>query len=378
MGAQSALSALLSDIEAGADLADRVGSVDKEILRRLHEAGLRFLTSSAADGATTMTDLALGELCARLGRSCTAVRALVTVQGMVTTAIERWGTSELRERWVPALTTGSTLGAFCLTEAGAGSDAASVETSLRSTGSGFVLNGRKLWVSFGASAELLLVVARSSEGPVAVLVDANADGVRREPVAQELLGMRGAAVAHLVFSDVHLDRAALLGPQTGGLMHVANTALDYGRYTVAWGCVGLAERCVEEASRHALGRKQFGLVIAEHQLVRRLLTRMLVHVRAARAACRVAADARSTRAPNYPLESIMAKYVASRAAVTCASAAIDVCGAVGCTRLLPLERFFRDAKVMQIIEGTDQISELAIAEIPLQDTLTLFPSDDVG
>jgi glutaryl-CoA dehydrogenase (non-decarboxylating) len=156
----------------------------------------------------------------------------------------------------------------------------------------------------------------------------------------------------------------LVGRVGFGFSHVANTALDHGRYSVAWGAVGIAQACLDACSEYTASRRQFGKPIAEHQLVQRKLTRMIVDTRAARLLCFLAGYRRSIGDPDAASETLIAKYFASRAATRAASDAVQLHGANGLSQDYPVERYLRDAKVTEIIEGSTQIQEIAIARCP--------------
>jgi alkylation response protein AidB-like acyl-CoA dehydrogenase len=154
----------------------------------------------------------------------------------------------------------------------------------------------------------------------------------------------------------------LVGRAGFGLSHVAASALDYGRYSVAWGCVGLLRACLEASVRHAHERRQFGSLLKDHQLIRRMLTDMMTDARAARLLCLRAGNLKDAGDPSASVETLVAKYFAARAAMRAAGDAVQIHGAVGCSAESPVSRYFRDAKVMEIIEGSNEIQQLTIAD----------------
>ncbi|WP_244900415.1 acyl-CoA dehydrogenase family protein, partial [Streptomyces nanshensis] len=210
-------------------------------------------------------------------------RGLATVQGMVAAALRRWGTAEQRALWLPRLADGSLTAGFAATEDGAGSELSAVATTIEDAGDGthVTVTGRKKWITFGQIADVLLVLGRYDGKPAAVLVETDRDGVEREPVGGQL-GMRAAQIAHIRLDAVRVPRGALVAPAGAGLSHVAAVALDHGRFTVAWGCVGMAEACVADATAHAAARSQAGVALAAHQSVRALLARTAVETAGAR------------------------------------------------------------------------------------------------
>ncbi|WP_431900386.1 acyl-CoA dehydrogenase family protein [Nonomuraea sp. bgisy101] len=340
---------------------DRHGRLPRDVRQALGRTGLLGADIPARYGGLGGDQADLGELCAQIGGACSALRGLVTVQAMVAAALSRWGTDAQRTRWLPGLATGRTIAGFAATEPGAGTDLAAVRTQIREDGDWIHVTGTKRWVTFGRTADVFLVLGASAGGPTTVLVDGRLPGVRREPVEGQL-GMRAAEIAHLSFDDVRVPRDNLVAPVGLGLSHVVATALDHGRFTVAWGCVGMAESCLDAAAAHAVRRTQAGIALAEHQLVRAELARAAVESAAARELCARATRLRTQRAPEAVAATIMAKYAAARAAGSVSRAAVRLLGAAGCDPDSAVGRFSRDAQVMEIIEGSAHVAELHIAD----------------
>ncbi|MFF3005515.1 acyl-CoA dehydrogenase family protein [Kitasatospora sp. NPDC057940] len=360
-----------SAVEAAAELAaavrddaarwDEQGALPDEAVRAVAAAGLLGLDLPARHGGAGATPAQLGEAVAHLGGVCGALRALLTVQGMTAAALLRWGGQEQRARWLPALASGECLAGFAATEREAGSALAEVGTRIEDDGERLVVTGAKRWVTFGQSADVFLVLGRTDAGPTAVLVEADRPGIVREPVSGQL-GLRAARIAHLTFDRVRVPRENLVAPPGLGLTHTAAVALDHGRFTVAWGCVGMAEACLSDAAEHAAGRVQGGVPLAGHQLVRSLLARSAVDTAAARALAERAAEARAGSPLGAATETVVAKYAAAGAAKAVADRAVQILGSAGCEPGVRAGRFYRDAKVMEIIEGSPQVAELHIAD----------------
>jgi alkylation response protein AidB-like acyl-CoA dehydrogenase len=349
---------------------DQDGGLPDSVRKEFAASGLLAADLPERYGGAGLHPLALGEITARIGGECSALRGLLTVQGMVAAALLRWGTEAQRADWLPRLAGGELTAGFAATEQGAGSALGSVETRIEASGrpdrqesdhQELVVSGHKKWVTFGAVADVFLVLGMYEGRPAAVLVDADRAGVEREPVNGQL-GMRAAQIAHLSFDGVRVPRRQLVAPPGLGLSHVAGTALDHGRFTVAWGCVGMAEACVEDAATHAAFRRQGDIPLGDHQLVRSLLARSAVDAAGARELARKAAQARASGPGHGVPETLMAKYAAASAAATCSRDAVQVLGSAGCAPGNRAGRHFRDAKVMEIIEGAQQVSELHIAE----------------
>ncbi len=340
---------------------DRQGAVSDEVVKALAERGWLAPVVPAEFGGSGFDDVGYGLLCEEIGRACSSTRSLLTVQNMVATAVGRWGTAEQKARWLPRLATGDAIAGFCLTEPETGSDAKSVRATLDVSGDIAVLNGRKLWVTFGQRADVFLVIATAGGAPTAILVERNTPGLRVTPVDGQL-GLRAALLAEVEFRDCHVPTAAIVAKPGFGFSHVASAALDHGRYSVAWGCVGIGQACLEASAAYASRRQQFGVALREHQLIRRMVSDMVTNVRAARLLCLAAGAARDGKQPGALVDTMVAKYLASTMLAQVTSDAVQIHGAIGCSPGHPVERHFRDAKVMQIIEGSDQMQQLAICE----------------
>jgi len=344
---------------------DERGEVPATLPAVLAEAGLLAQAVPSAYGGEEADPLVYGFLHAEIGAACASTRALITVHDMVAAAIARWGEDDQKRRWLPELASGRGLGAFALTEPEAGSDARSIRASARADGDGFVLAGRKRWITAGGLAKLFLVFARLEGKATAFLVPAGAPGLTVRAMAPPL-GMRASQPVELEFAECRVHAGAQLGRAGTGLSHVAATALHLGRYAVAWGCTGIQRACLNEAVRHARSRVQFDVPLREHQLVQEMIAEMAVELRAAEALCREAARLRRERDPEAILAVAVAKLYASRAAQRAATQAIQILGAQGCAPSSAVQRHFRDAKVMEIIEGSTQIQQLLVANDALQ------------
>jgi alkylation response protein AidB-like acyl-CoA dehydrogenase len=349
---------------------DREAAVPRELVDRLRERGYLGSNVPAEYGGLGRDNVTYGLLTEEIGRACSSVRSLLTVHDMVAHAIRRWGSPGQRERYLPAMARGEILGALALSEPNAGSDAKSVETTAREDGDAWVLDGRKKWTTFGQIAGLFLVLAKvegSPEArPTAFLVEREMPGVTVRPLPG-ITGTRASMLAEIFLEGCRVPRESLIGRPGFGLSAVISAALDHGRYSVAWGAVGLGQACLDASRAYAAGRHQFGVPIAEHQLVRRMLTDMIAGVRAARLLCLRAGWLRDTGDPGASGEIWVAKYYASTMAARAAVDAVQIHGANGCSEDFPVERYLRDSRVLEIIEGSTQIQQITIPLFELQE-----------
>lgn len=344
---------------------DRDQAINVEVIRTLASAGFLAAPIAARRCGGEMDMLAYGLLTEELGRSCQSIRNFVAVTDMVAESLSRWGTDEQKSRWLPEISSGRTVAAFGLTEPEVGSDAADVRTTATLDRDQFVVRGTKKWISFAQLADLFLVFAQYGGGPTAFLVERDTPGLSVEPI-EGLLGLRGSMLGEVQLDDCRISERNLLGRPGAGLVFVASSALDLGRYSTAWGCVGLAQACLEESVAYANRRSQYGTLIRNHQLVQRMLADMVTDVEAARLLCRRAGLSKINRDINAVYNTLMAKYRASTVANQAAGDAVQIHGAHGIGPHSAVGRHYRDARVMEIIEGTTQIQQMILGQFSAQ------------
>jgi alkylation response protein AidB-like acyl-CoA dehydrogenase len=291
-----------------------------------------------------------------LGRGSPALTGVLTVQAMVSMALLKWGTKEQKETWLPPLAKGERIGAFALTEPGAGSDIQSLATGFIPEGDHFILNGHKKWISCAQIADLFLVFGKLDQRPAACLVPRDTPGLRVEPI-RDMMGFRAAGLAEIHFNDVEVPSANLVGKPGFALSHVASVGLHYGRISTAWSGLGLLRGCFEESIAYAATRKIGNNTVGDIGMIRSLIARMGTDLAAGSLLCHSACRAEDDHLPEVFEKTLMAKYFTSRAAVRAASDAIQIRGASGCHGSSAVSRYYRDAKIMEIIEGTTQIHE---------------------
>ncbi len=342
---------------------DRAEAVDRGVVAKLGEVGFLGLTIPEEYGGSGGDHLAYCLVTEELGRADSSVRGIVSVSlGLVAKTIAAWGSEEHKRRWLPRLCSGEAVGCFGLTEPGTGSDAANLTTRAVRDGGDYVVDGAKMFITNGTWADVVLLFARTGPEPghrgiSAFLVPTDTPGLDRRTVHGKL-GLRGQATAELVFDGVRVPASAMIGPEGKGFT-VAMAALAKGRMSVAAGCVGIAQACLDAAVAYAGTREQFGRTIAHHQLVQELLSDIAVDVETARLLTWRVAD-RIERGLPFATEASMAKLHASEAAVRCANNALQVFGGYGYIDEYPVGKLLRDARVMTLYEGTSQIHKLLI------------------
>ena len=344
-----------------ADQFDEQQETPASLIESLAKVGYLGALVPQKFGGSEMDALTWGFFCEEVGRTSASLLSLITVHSMMIQALVKWGTDDQKNKWLPKLATGEVIGAFGLTEPNIGSDARHIESSaIKQEDGSYILNAQKRWISFGSSASLFVIFAQVDNQPAAFLVERSMKGFSSEPI-KGMLGFRSANIANLSIENVHIPASNVLGRPGFGFSHIASTALDQGRYCIAWGCVGLAQASLEASMSYAGSRQQFGKPIVEHQLIQEMLTEMIVQTKAARMLCLHAAFLKIKGEPALIMETSTAKYFASRIAVTASSSAVQIHGANGCSADYPVQRFFRDARIMEIIEGSTQMQQIIIS-----------------
>jgi hypothetical protein len=342
---------------------DRNEKFDTELVQKMADMG--FLGAIVAEeyGGRGLDYRTYSLIVEEIGRGDSSARTVVSVQtSLVCSSIERWGSEEQKHEWLPKLCSGEALGCFGLTEPSSGSDAASLKTRATKIDGGWKLNGQKQWISMGNYAKLALIFAQTDpekahRGLACFLVPTDSDGFSSGEIHGKL-GLKASDTAELSLSDVEVPDEALMG-EIGDGFKVAMSALDSGRYSVASGCVGISQGCVNASVQYAKEREQFGRPIGAFQLVQAMIADMVVDTEAARGLVWKAGWLKDTGKLSTT-ETSIAKLFATEAAVRNANLAIQVHGGAGYVDDHPVERYLRDARVATLYEGTSQIQKLII------------------
>lgn len=333
-----------------------------EAMRALGEAGLCGVATPEAWGGLGLGYVGYTMVLEQIARISASYAVGVAVTGLPQLILRLYGDDAQRAAWLPGLANGQQLGAFALSEPGSGSDAASLRTTATRRGDAYVLRGTKFWITHGGYADLYVVMARTGgagpRGISAFLVPGDAPGLSAGK-KEEKMGLRASPTAEIVLDDVEIPATNRIGPEGDGF-RVAMAALDSGRITIGAVSVGLCQAALDVAAGYATQRKQFNQPIIDFQGVGFLLADMAMRTTGARLLVHQAAALRDADQP-YSEMAAMAKCVASDAAVAVTTDAVQVLGGYGYTREYPVERYMRDAKVMQIVEGTNQVQRLVIS-----------------
>ena len=342
---------------------DRNERFDTELVQKIADMGFLGAIVSEEYGGRGVDYLTYGLIVEEIGRGDSSARTVVSVQtSLVAKTIENWGSEEQKHEWLPKLCSGEALGCFALTEPDTGSDAANQKTRATKVDGGWKISGHKMFISMGNYAQLALVFAQTDpaqghRGLACFLVPTDSAGFTASEIHGKL-GLRASDTAELALDGVEVPDDAMLG-EIGDGFKVAMSALDSGRFSVASGCVGISQGCVNASVEYAKSREQFGRPIASFQLVQEMIADMVVDTEAARGLVWRAGWLKDNGKPSTT-ETSIAKLYATEAAVRNANLAIQVHGGSGYVDDYPVERYLRDARVTTLYEGTSQIQKLII------------------
>ena len=341
---------------------DRRESVDTAIIPKLGELGFFGLTIPEEYGGVGGDYITYCIAMEELGRADSSIRGIVSVSmGLLVKVLLDHGSEEQKQQWLPGIATGTRLGCFGLTEPDNGSDPSGLKTRAVRDGSDWVINGSKIFITNGSWADVCMVFARTggagARGISAFLVPTDTPGFERTEIHGKL-GLRGQATSELSFDDVRVPADALVGNEGDGFK-LAMKSLDKGRVSVAAGCTGIIQGCLEVVVDYTTQRRQFGKPIASYQLVQDMIAEISVDADAARLLTWRAALLIERGEP-FGTEACKAKLFASEAAVKAANLAIQAFGGYGYIDDYPVQKYMRDARVMTLYEGTSQIQKLLI------------------
>lgn len=335
----------------------------REIYHQMAALGLMGMTLPEEYGEGGLSRFAGALVYEELARGDMATAVGLSVHNMVTGSIARFGNEEQRERWVTGLSTGALLGAFSLSEASSGSDAASLQCLAERQGDTYLLRGSKMWVTNGGEADIYLLMARTMPGRGAggiscFVVEKGTPGFSFGKLERKM-GLHSSPTRELLFENCSIDAAQCLGQEGQGLK-IALSSLDGGRVNIGSVAVGVAQAAFEIATTYAREREQFGQAISTFQAIQFMLADMAMKIEAARllvyeAACKLDSG------QSAGMYAAMAKCFASDMAMEVATNAVQILGGAGYVRDYPVERYMRDIKVAQIFEGTNQIQRVVIA-----------------
>ncbi len=341
----------------------------RDALRQAGELGFMGMYTPESAGGLGMSRLDASLIVEELAKGCTATAAFLTIHNMATNMVGKYCSDAAIEQWCPELVTGAKLASYCLTEPGAGSDAASLRTSATREGDDYIVNGSKIFISGAGDTDVLVVMLRTGaagpKGISALLIPADAAGISYGK-KEEKMGWNAQPTRAITFDAVRVPVANRLGAEGQGFA-IAMEGLDGGRINIATCSVGTAQQALEEATAYVRERKQFDTAIADFQATQFKLADMLTELVAARQMVRLAAHKLDTKDAQASTYCAMAKRFATDAGFNVCNDALQLFGGYGYIREYPMERHVRDTRVHQILEGTNEIMRVIVARRLLMD-----------
>jgi butyryl-CoA dehydrogenase len=354
-----------AELEPKAAEIDKTGEFPMASIKKLAELGLMGMVIPEKYGGAGFDFVSLAIAIEEISRACGSTGVIVAVNNSLAAyTIYNFGTEEQREKFVRPLATGQKLGAFALTEPNVGSDPASLETTARLEGDYYILNGTKRFITNGGVSDIFLVFATTDKtkgykGIIALIVEKGTPGLSCGK-HEDLLGLRATANCEIIFEECKVPKANLLGKEGEGFK-IALSALDVSRIDIGAQAVGIAQAALDKSIQYAKERKQFGRPIAEFEMIQAKLAEMATKIQASRLLTYYAAYQKDKGVARFSQESSMAKLFASTTAVFVTKEAVQIFGGYGYSKEYPVERYYRDAKCMEIYEGTSEIQRIVIA-----------------
>jgi len=357
------------ELAPNAALWDAESVFPKDVLARAGELGFMGMYTPESAGGLGMGRLDASLIVEELSRGCTTTAAFLTIHNMATSMIGKYCNEQTIDEWCPSLVTGEKLASYCLTEPGAGSDAAKLRTRAERDGDDYVITGSKVFISGAGETDVLVVMLRTGDegakGVTAVLVPADAEGISYGK-KEEKMGWNAQPTRTVTFDSVRVPLRYRLGEEGQGFA-IAMEGLDGGRINIATCSVGTAQQALEEAAAYVQEREQFGQSIATFQATQFKLADMLTELVAARQMIRLAASKLDNKAPEATTYCAMSKRFATDAGFRICNEALQLFGGYGYIKEYPIERHVRDTRVHQILEGTNEIMRVIISRRMLMD-----------
>ncbi|MDQ2717289.1 MAG: acyl-CoA dehydrogenase family protein [Chloroflexota bacterium] len=351
------------EVTPHAEAWDEENYFPREVYHKMASLGLMGMATPEEHGGSALSRLMGAMVYEELAKGDMATAVGLSVHNMVTGSIARFGSAEQRGRWVARMASGELLGAFSLSEAGAGSDAASLQCRAERRDASYVVDGSKMWVTNAGEAEVYLLMARTSPGSTSAgiscfVVEKDTPGLSFGKIERKM-GLHSSPTRELIFENCHLPAANRLGEEGQGFK-IALSSLDGGRINIGAVAVGVAQAAFETARDYAGQREQFGRPLAAFQAIQFMLADMAMKIEAARLLVYEAAH-KLDHGQSAGMYASMAKCFASDTAMEVTTNAVQVLGGAGYVRDYPVERYMRDVKVAQIFEGTNQVQRIVIA-----------------
>ncbi|QDQ28734.1 acyl-CoA dehydrogenase [Chitinimonas arctica] len=348
-----------TEVAPHADDWDRQEATPSSIVQKLARKGWLGGLASRENGGLGFDATTFGLLNMAVGAGSGSLTGLLNVHSMVLKSIEDWGSAEQKQRYLPTLVRGELVGAFAQTEVSAGGDSGNLKTRFEEDGDELRITGQKTWITYAQTADLFMVFGKLGGLDTAVLVPKGTPGFTITP-KHNMLGFKSAHLAVLDFADCRVPKANIVGKPGFGQSLISTGALDYGRISVAWAALGIQQAALAASARRASSRSAFGVMLADQGLIRGYLAEMSGSLLASQMVCLSATHAKEAREEDALEQILQAKLFASRQAGEAADKAVQIHGGHGCDEANGISRLFRDAKILQVVEGSNELQKMLI------------------
>ncbi|MDK2123464.1 acyl-CoA dehydrogenase family protein [Parachitinimonas caeni] len=348
-----------TEVAPFADAWDLQEATPHAVVQALASKGWLGGLAKPENGGLGFDATTFGLLNMAIGAGSGSLTGLLNVHSMVLKTIEDWGTAEQKQRFLPALVKGELLGAFAQTEVAAGGDSTNLGTRFEVQGDALTITGQKTWITYAQIADLFLVFGKLQGLDTAVLVPRSTPGLTVTP-KKNMLGFKSAGLAILDFADCKVPVSHIVGKPGFGQSLISTAALDYGRISVAWAALGVQQAALAASAHRARARSTFGTLLADQGIIRGYLADMSGNLLASQLVCLSATRAKEAREEDALEQILQAKLLASQRAGEAADKAVQIHGGHGCDEANGVSRLYRDAKILQVVEGSNELQKMLI------------------
>ncbi|WP_237388308.1 acyl-CoA dehydrogenase family protein [Xenorhabdus sp. Sc-CR9] len=350
-----------TEVAPYADKWDLAEATPAHVVQKLARKGWLGGLARTENGGSGFDATTFGLLNMAIGAGSGSLTGLLNVHSMMLKTIEDWGTQEQKQRFLALLVKGEIIGAFAQTEISAGGDSKNLSTQFEEYGDELNVNGQKSWITFAQIADLFLVFGKYQGLDTAVLVPKDTPGLKIT-AKKNMLGFRSAYLAILDFNDCRVPKANIVGKPGFGQNLISNSALDYGRISVAWAALGIQQAALAASAHRANSRVTFGTLLADQGIIRGYLAEMSGSLLASQLICLSATKAKETKDEDALVQILQAKLFASHEAGIAAAKAVQIHGGHGCDEINGISRLYRDAKILQVVEGSNELQKMLIGK----------------
>ncbi|REF28326.1 hypothetical protein BDD26_3218 [Xenorhabdus cabanillasii] len=350
-----------TEVAPYADEWDLAEAIPAHVVQKLAQNGWLGGLAKPENGGLGFDATTFGLLNMAIGAGSGSLTGLLNVHSMMLKTIEEWGTQDQKQRFLASLVKGEIIGAFAQTEVSAGGDSKNLSTQFTDSGDGLSVNGQKSWITFAQIADLFLVFGKYQGLDTAVLVPKDTPGLTIT-AKKNMLGFKSAYLAVLDFNDCRIPKINIVGKPGFGQNLISNSALDYGRISVAWAALGIQQAALAASAHRANSRATFGTLLADQGIIRGYLAEMSSSLLASQLICLSATKTKEAKDEDALVQILQAKLFASHEAGIAAAKAVQIHGGHGCEEKNGISRLYRDAKILQVVEGSNELQKMLIGK----------------